>query len=106
MTEIENDPLFKLQQWYRAQCDGDWEHDYGIKIDTLDNPGWQLEIELAGTNLDGRTFDMQQIEVTEDDWVHYRVENNKFVAYGGPLNLGEMISHFLTWVGTITPSSQ
>lgn len=26
-----------LQMWYVAQCDDEWEHAYGIKIETLDN---------------------------------------------------------------------
>jgi len=44
--------LSELQKWYFAQCDGDWEHSYGVRIDTVDNPGWTLEIDLVGTNLD------------------------------------------------------
>jgi hypothetical protein len=28
-----------LQGWYATQCDGDWEHEYGVSIETLDNPG-------------------------------------------------------------------
>ena len=39
--------LRKLQSWYQAQCDEDWEHGEGITIETLDNPGWSLEIALA-----------------------------------------------------------
>ncbi|GHB54781.1 hypothetical protein GCM10010331_48120 [Streptomyces xanthochromogenes] len=39
MSEAEN-VLDRLQSWYSAQCNGDWEHEWGIKIDTLDNPGW------------------------------------------------------------------
>lgn len=33
-----------LQEWYIQNCDGDWEHCYGIKIGTLDNPGWSIDI--------------------------------------------------------------
>jgi hypothetical protein len=25
--------------WFARHCDGDWEHDLGIRIATLDNPG-------------------------------------------------------------------
>ncbi|MFD5200063.1 Imm53 family immunity protein [Streptomyces sp. NPDC058375] len=28
-----------LQGWYSAQCNEDWEHEWGGKIETLDNPG-------------------------------------------------------------------
>jgi hypothetical protein len=36
-----------LQEWYLEQCDREWEHEYGIKIGTLDNPGWTITIDLA-----------------------------------------------------------
>ncbi len=39
-----------------AQCDGEWEHDYGIKIETLDNPGWLVSIDLLGTDLEDKSF--------------------------------------------------
>ena len=37
--------LQSLQDWYLAQCNGDWEHTYGVSIGTLDNPGWTLDVE-------------------------------------------------------------
>jgi len=46
----------ELQTWYQAQCNGKWEHTCGVKIETLDNPGWSLTIDLAETNLSGRSF--------------------------------------------------
>jgi len=46
---MSDDNLKWLTQWYLAQCNDDWEHLYGVKIDTLDNPGWSLRIELTGT---------------------------------------------------------
>lgn len=33
------DVLERLERWYAAQCNGDWEHTYGVKIGYLDNPG-------------------------------------------------------------------
>jgi hypothetical protein len=39
---------------YEAQCNGDWEHGFGASIDTLDNPGWLLKVDLAGTDCDDR----------------------------------------------------
>jgi hypothetical protein len=33
------DALSRLQAWYFAQCDGEWEHSYGIHIENCDNPG-------------------------------------------------------------------
>ena len=54
--------LTELQAWYIAQCDGAWEHTYGIKIETLDNPGWMLRVDLVETELAGRAFDRVEVE--------------------------------------------
>ena len=43
--------LQRLQDWYSAQCNGDWEHQQGVRIESLDNPGWALDIDLADTAL-------------------------------------------------------
>ena len=51
-----------LEQWYVAQCDGDWEHAKGVKIETLDNPGWLLTVDLAGTEREGRPDAVVRIE--------------------------------------------
>jgi len=51
------DELEWLEQWYAAQCVGDWAEDRGVKIDTLDNPGWLLKVDLRGTDLEGRMAD-------------------------------------------------
>ena len=44
-------------QCYLTQCDDDWEHSYGVKIDTLANLGWTLKIDLTDTALDGQAFE-------------------------------------------------
>lgn len=46
-----------LMNWYVRECNNDWEHSYGVKIDTLDNPGWTIEIDLRETSLEGRSFE-------------------------------------------------
>lgn len=51
------DVLERLERWYAAQCNGDWEHTYGITIETLDNPGWTFKVELRDTYLSGQTFE-------------------------------------------------
>ncbi len=43
--------LQELEQWYLRQCDGEWEHSFGMRIETIDNPGWVIEVDLAGTRL-------------------------------------------------------
>jgi hypothetical protein len=34
-----NSSFDALLQWYAAHCDSEWEHTYGVTLDTLDNPG-------------------------------------------------------------------
>ena len=40
--------LLRLQRWYVSRCDGEWEHGMGVRIETLDNPGWQVVIDSGG----------------------------------------------------------
>ena len=58
------DPLTQLQQWYLSNCNGDWEHTYGVSIGTLDNPGWSVKIELTGTPCDGRDLARKSVGAT------------------------------------------
>jgi hypothetical protein len=74
--------LTELQARYIAQCDGAWEHTYGIKIETLDNPGWMLRVDLAETELAGRAFDRVEVERSEQDWIHAWVEREVSIRRG------------------------
>ena len=38
-----------LEQWYLRQCDGEWEHGFGVEISTIDKPGWSANIDLHNT---------------------------------------------------------
>src|SRR6478735_4553108 len=77
-----------LQSWYVGRCDGEWEHEFGIQIGTLDNPGWKVEIDLVDTPLDGAVFSRQEVHRSEDHWCVTWVESNTFHGAAGPLNLG------------------
>lgn len=97
------DALRELQEWYLSQCDDDWEHSYGISIDTLDNPGWSLKIDLKGTALEDVPFSGvkygvgREGEFSGDDWIACEIKDRKFLAYGGPRKLDELIRTFLNW---------
>jgi hypothetical protein len=92
------DILQWLQDWYQSQIDGDWEHEYGIKITTLDNPGWSIDIDLARTGMEEKAFKRINISRTEHDWLACRVEDNVFKGDCGPKNLNEAIEVFRHWV--------
>ena len=93
MRTILND----IQTWYAAQCDNDWEHSFGIKISTLDNPGWFVQFDLEGTLLEDKAFEQVEKSETEQSWLHCKVGEKKFVGYGDPTRLEEILSIFLEW---------
>jgi hypothetical protein len=98
MNTADADLLKRLQDWYALQCDGDWEHVYGIQISTLDNPGWYLNVDLAGTYLFDRTFDEVSVEgADENDWYICKVEKHVFNGACGPRRLCDVIALFLEW---------
>ena len=91
-----DDSLAWLMQWYLAECNSDWEHSYGVKIDTLDNPGWTLKIDLRETELHGRRFvkathgepadDLEEWQRLGSWWVA-DVKGDVFETSCGPLDL-------------------
>ena len=83
-----------LQDWYEKQCDGDWEHGYGIRIETIDNPGWSVEIDLNDTEFSISDFQYELFEKSESDWVGFEVNENVFTGVGDPLKLNIIISVF------------
>jgi hypothetical protein len=91
------DVLKALQYWYRSHCDGIWEHNWGVKIETLDNPGWRVDINLVGVCLEGRNFPAVQENRSDDDWIRCVVEQNVYKGRGGPENLEELLRLFLSW---------
>lgn len=104
---MSEDNLSWLSQWYLSQCDSDWEHSYGVKIDTLDNPGWSLKIDLTDTPLIGQAFerashgeptvDFEEWQRTGSWWVA-AVNSHAFEASCGPLDLSDVIGVFRRWV--------
>lgn len=86
-----------LQAWYMSNCDGDWEHGYGVTIETLDNPGWMVRLELAGTPLAARTFDRFEYQRDEHDWLQMWLEDGALRVACGPLNLSEGLFRFREW---------
>jgi hypothetical protein len=92
------DSLFKwIQNWYLSQCDGDWEHEYGIKIDTLDNPGWYIKIDIVKLEYNKNIKNIF-IEKSDDDWFSYEINDNCFKASGDPNKLEFLLQLFKKFV--------
>jgi hypothetical protein len=61
--------LTRIQNWYKLNCNGDWEHSYGMKISNLDNPGWDIKIDIQDTALENLDYKKEfQNPNNEFDW--------------------------------------
>ncbi|HEY5405991.1 MAG TPA: immunity 53 family protein [Ginsengibacter sp.] len=86
--------LTRLQNWYLTNCDGDWEHSYEISINTLDNPGWAIKIDLSDTCLQDLHYD-KQIDNGIFDWLFIKVTGKVLEASGDPAKLTTILTIFL-----------
>lgn len=94
---MNSDILDWIQEWLAQNCDGDWEHAQNFTITTIDNPGWSVTINLAGTRLEGKLFSTVEIEKNDTDWLYCSVKNQKFQGDGGVRNLIEILKIFINW---------
>jgi hypothetical protein len=91
MTNLE-----KLQNWLAEQADGEREHTYGVKIETSDNPGWILRIDLHETILENIVLPPFSCENIENDWYFFKVENKVFTAADDLSKLDFLLGEFLS----------
>jgi hypothetical protein len=78
---------------------GDWEHSWGVKIVTLDNPGWDVEIDLNGTRYaEVQNRDLATEKNGDMDWMICRIRDGKFQGFGDPHKLGKIIQVFRKWI--------
>jgi hypothetical protein len=95
--------LHELQKWFSAQCNGDWEHRYGINITTCDNPGWWVKINLEGTSLSNKHFETKAENLdsngfaADSRWFKCHVENNVWNGAGDETKLEMILQSFLSW---------
>lgn len=105
---MNTDLLQELQNWYQAQCNEDWEHQYGVTIDTLDNPGWQVKIDLKGTDLEGKPFDKIMFGMNakshpqSDNWLSCEMTDCQYRGFGDSQKLNEIIRTFLNLVSDVS----
>jgi hypothetical protein len=92
-----------LAAWFQKQCNGDWEHHYGITIRSSDNPGWWVTIDLRGTPLENKDFPPvvrgnYEGGDPQPPWLHCRVIESVFHGAGDGQQLDEILAIFLAWV--------
>jgi immunity protein 53 of polymorphic toxin system/uncharacterized protein DUF6968 len=97
-----------LEQWYEAQCREEWAHHQGVSIQSLDNPGWLLKVNLRGTNLEARMADALVQRTGEppsedngnqggDDWMECSIKEGCFIGAGDPRKLRAILNCFRVW---------
>jgi hypothetical protein len=96
------DILKEIQEWFQNQCDGEWEHARRITLESCDNPGWWLKIDLQGTNLENKKFKEIKtgdfsLNMPEPPWIHLYVENGVFNGAGDAMQLENILRYFLDW---------
>ena len=94
-----------LQDWTKSQIDGDWEHELGISISMLDNPGWILSADVSNygdflkeTKPLGRDHDV--------DWIDFeiRVIAKTYVyieIFGDTSKLNKILYSFKAIIGEL-----
>lgn len=80
-----------LQRFFLSNCDGQWEHYYGCKIDTMSDPGWRLEFDLTGTLYSGATLDLLEDQTGPLVWMKCEIVDGVFKAQCAPRQLGDCI---------------
>lgn len=61
-----------LQDWTKSQIDGDWEHELGISISMLDNPGWILSADISNYG-DFLTETKHLGRDNDVDWIDFEI---------------------------------
>src|ERR1043166_3852509 len=95
--DLTDELLHWLQGWYQRHCNGEWEHAYGVQVESLDNPGWMVRIDLKHTELEHVDLDRLEESRTATDWINCSRTADQFVAAGGSRNLTELLSVFRAW---------
>lgn len=83
-----------IQSWYQGECNNDWEHSFGVHITTVDNPGWNIDIDIEDTELEGLEIDYKLQEESDADWYGIAIKSNKYVAGGDPGKLEFLLERF------------
>lgn len=83
-----------LHTWYQNECNGDWEHSFGVHITTVDNPGWAVDIDITETELDGLEIEYRLDEKNDNDWFGISITKGKYNASGDPSKLEFLLENF------------
>jgi hypothetical protein len=98
--------LVRLEEWYQRQCDGQWEHDHGLSVQSTDNPGWWVKVDVKGTSLATLPFERVAENVDAEGWqrggrwLDCRVRDGIWSGAGDEAKLERIVEIFLSWAGS------
>lgn len=110
------DQLEWLERWLAGARGDETSADCRrVRIETIDNPGWLVTIDLAGTDLVSRAQDRTLLVAGEPpndsngniggpDWVVCQLKRQQFEGAGDPAKLRLILTQFIDWA-TGAPSS-
>jgi hypothetical protein len=83
-----------INRWFESECNGDWETENQIKIETVSNPGWDITIDVRLTPL---IFQLAKKEynASSSDWYFYELTDAKFTASGDMSKLDFLLGEFV-----------
>ena len=87
-----------LEDWYQRQCDGAWEHNQGIHLESLHRPGWRLTINLEGTSAQDALPNRLSLDTSGEEWIDCTISASRFEGAGDPHRLEQIIGIFRRWV--------
>ena len=87
-----------LGQWYAQYCNGDWEQENEISIETTDDGGWAVNIDAWETPLENKPLAPIDLKKSPTDWVRIKVEQGEFTGAGDISKLNLILSTFRKWV--------
>ena len=48
----ETTALQLVEEWFKRKCDGNWEHQFGVTLESTDDPGWAVTLDMDMTPVD------------------------------------------------------
>lgn len=95
ITKDESEILNWISNWYKIECNGDWEHIYGLIININPEKVF-IEIDLEDTRFDNETkMNVIDTENSQFDWISLKIENQKYIGQGDRSKLIPILETFI-----------
>ena len=95
--EKDNYLLDWVQRWFISNCNGDWEHGYGINMEYTKETGWYVYFNVNHTSMYDCKFDKKD-KKGKKKWLTFEVNENSFIGRGDSSKLEEILQTFHDWV--------